>query len=982
MTFKRKKRISVRVPQPVNKSSKKRQTSNGSTTKKTQQITTQTKTKHIKLPTITTIVTTKRMARRAAQRRAQKTIKLKRQKLSQRVIKNHMSSLELLSVAQRDLDFPQPFMKKVLKSYLKDKSKFQIIEKFAVLKLNELHATIQLSKVPNKIRTAIVCDLFHNLLHNDEKLKSAKSSKIMNKIEGEIYNLIFEKYNNKILNENDMIVTTQFFLLQPHFVTYYKMQERANRLRVIAKITEKGKRNFRYKHTEKLVGIIVIFHQWKSLTVMNSQRRKEHKKLMNKSNHHRCLTILSKYTHRWKLLTERNVIKKLKYKVRSNLRDINGIEASNIKSMQTIDNIRHYIKKYSQKPLNNVNDFSAIYHNKKKKFKVKELFLNVCNDLKILKNKLTCLLINDKHIDSSLLLTNKEENINIQQLVIRWVNYHLSHVEKNIGNIHFPQRINNLTTDFDNLIVFFLLLHRIKKCELNLSMISKCYHVNKRKIVVNALYNELKEFIPTTFFTERDLLIGQYDIIYAIIICLMIEMPCLEFIDTSNAKKQIENINNKVDHYIKVNKNIDFYLIQVEALKFIYGKGLELKTDIEDMIDEIETSHNVWIDKKFLLLKELTTIISASIEGQHIWINFEANKSQRLKVLPLQKLSVGILHPPKDFLLMKSLSLTEQKHIRLTDIRLLQFCEEIIEKYYTKFFQLYRHYCRVNPSIKKMHIKDVKKMLKDFGFKLTKQLINKLFKYSQMSTIEYYQTIYDKKDYKKLNLFQESKSKIKCKRQKDFITFNQWLELLIRISHAKYKIKKTSKNNVNSVSQHLQLFINSTITSKKFKTADNFRNDLIIDEEVVELLKFCQYQLRQAFRYYIKKKNDKSTKQPKTMDKINKSKNKKTAAREELRLPLDLFIVMMRELTLISGAIDKKLIGNLWIHVNNEDHILIDLRNDQTYVSDGVTFQGFIRLLLALAIHKRPDPHISNVAKMKKFLKESIILPLSAKKDL
>ena len=78
--------------------------------------------------------------------------------------------LALLSTVTANGGTDSVFLGKVLRHYLTDKTTFRSSADFAVFKLNELEAISRGTRIPNRIRTAICCDLLESLIAADPTL--------------------------------------------------------------------------------------------------------------------------------------------------------------------------------------------------------------------------------------------------------------------------------------------------------------------------------------------------------------------------------------------------------------------------------------------------------------------------------------------------------------------------------------------------------------------------------------------------------------------------------------------------------------------------------------------------------------------------------------------------------------------------------------------------------------------------------------------
>ena len=56
----------------------------------------------------------------------------------------------------------------------------------------------------------------------------------------------------------------------------------------------------------------------------------------------------------------------------------------------------------------------------------------------------------------------KLKDISDESLVLRWVNYQLSHMSNDITNVNVPSQVDNFTSDFTNCEVLLLLLHKAR----------------------------------------------------------------------------------------------------------------------------------------------------------------------------------------------------------------------------------------------------------------------------------------------------------------------------------------------------------------------------------------------------------------------------------------------------------------------------------------------------------------------------------------
>ena len=93
------------------------------------------------------------------------------------------------------------FVAKLLRQYLFDKSSFRSVADFAVLKLNELEAISKGTRIPNRIRTAMCCDLLESVIAAEHTLSK---NVLLERLKIELYRSIYGD-NDFLLNESTII---------------------------------------------------------------------------------------------------------------------------------------------------------------------------------------------------------------------------------------------------------------------------------------------------------------------------------------------------------------------------------------------------------------------------------------------------------------------------------------------------------------------------------------------------------------------------------------------------------------------------------------------------------------------------------------------------------------------------------------------------------------------------------------------------------
>lgn len=570
----------------------------------------------------------------------------------------------------------------ILQRYLKEKRAFHSAEEFIVYKLNELEvATKNGTKVPNVVRTSMICDLFETLSNTDQY-----SSPIMDRLKLELYRSIYGQ-NSAFVNEFTIqsqgkmlppklqIPTRTFFKLKPFFQQLEYQSSTGIPVRTPMVNTAKTLESSHSKHkkisvsnqgnkkendhtndaenvTDKETGKLAIKNMKASTASITNT---------TSAQFYPTVDILRLHFNAWKIIVENETNQKIKMKAKIKvsmkkhvfkLRRIHFLAWKDYlyKSKLSVYQVNEFkLKKKledSQRAAITLLKKSAIaeqqiarvrqlrqasdinQHQALEKRMVKLELELITEKLQHARRKLKTLESCGNMVYSPLLFSQGEQRRGIkldallsEEIVMRWVNYHLNSMLdfRKKSDRKLMNKVTNLNYDFANCSVLFLLMHKLRgETNIDYDKISLCNQINKRKKVIQMCLNEMREFLD-----DFDGLITYGDVFHIhsdiIFVFLVTVMQNYPMLPLTNS--HVKNVFSKIDMcLLKLQNNTSD---EIGNLQETMQQSETILNQSDRFIESIYRSHQIWLAAVNKCQKKAIQCFAARRFGNSVYVHSE-----------------------------------------------------------------------------------------------------------------------------------------------------------------------------------------------------------------------------------------------------------------------------------------------------------------------------------------------------------------------